>query len=56
VSEKTGATAAARRSAKGKRLGRPRVAVDAARIAYLRASGLSWPATARETGLAAGTV
>ena len=29
--------------AKGKRLGRPRVAVDAARIARLRASGLPWP-------------
>src|SRR6266436_5975544 len=29
--------------AKGKKLGRPRVVVDAARIARLRASGLSWP-------------
>jgi len=36
--------------AKGKRLGRPRVAVDAARIAILRASGLSWPKIAAELG------
>ncbi|MGA3293837.1 MAG: recombinase family protein [Candidatus Acidiferrales bacterium] len=42
--------------AKGKRLGRPRVAVDAARIARLRASGLSWPAVARELGVSVGTV
>jgi DNA invertase Pin-like site-specific DNA recombinase len=42
--------------AKGKRLGRPRVAVDAAQIARLRESGLSWPAIAREMGLAVGTV
>jgi DNA invertase Pin-like site-specific DNA recombinase len=31
--------------AKGKRLGRPRVAVDPSRIARLRASGLSWPSS-----------
>jgi DNA invertase Pin-like site-specific DNA recombinase len=42
--------------AKGKRLGRPRVAVDVARIASLRASGLSWPAVARELGVSVGTV
>jgi DNA invertase Pin-like site-specific DNA recombinase len=42
--------------AKGKRLGRPRVVVDAAKIARLRASGASWPAIAREMGLSVGTV
>ena len=42
--------------AKGKRLGRPPVAVDAARIAALRAQGLSWPAIARQMGLSVGTV
>jgi DNA invertase Pin-like site-specific DNA recombinase len=42
--------------AKGKRIGRPRVAVDAARIAALRASGLSWPSIAREMGVSVGTV
>jgi len=42
--------------AKGKRLGRPRVAVDAAKIARLRASGASWPTIARELGLSVGTV
>jgi DNA invertase Pin-like site-specific DNA recombinase len=42
--------------AKGKRLGRPRVCVDAARIASLRASGLSWPKIAREVGASVGTV
>jgi DNA invertase Pin-like site-specific DNA recombinase len=36
--------------AKGKRLGRPRVAVDAARIAVLRAQGQSWRAIASELG------
>jgi len=40
---------------KGKRLGRPRVTVDAARIAALRASGLSWPQVAKEMGLSVGT-
>jgi DNA invertase Pin-like site-specific DNA recombinase len=34
--------------AKGKRLGRPRVAVDTAQIARLRAQGRSWPQIARE--------
>jgi DNA invertase Pin-like site-specific DNA recombinase len=42
--------------AKGKRLGRPRVAVDAAGVRELRASGLSWPAVARELGVSVGTV
>ena len=42
--------------AKGKRLGRPRVAVDAARIGRLRAQGQSWPKIARELGLSVGTV
>ena len=41
---------------KGKRLGRPRVKVDAARIAALRASGLSWPKIAAELGVSVGTV
>jgi DNA invertase Pin-like site-specific DNA recombinase len=40
--------------AKGRRLGRPRVAVDAARIAALRAQGHSWSAICQETGLNAG--
>jgi DNA invertase Pin-like site-specific DNA recombinase len=42
--------------AKGKILGRPRVAVDAARINRLRAQGRSWPKIARELGLSVGTV
>jgi DNA invertase Pin-like site-specific DNA recombinase len=41
---------------KGKRLGRPRVCVDTARIASLRASGRSWPQIAAELGLSVGTV
>lgn len=41
--------------AKGKRLGRPRVAVDAAKVARLRASGFSWPKIARELGVSVGT-
>jgi DNA invertase Pin-like site-specific DNA recombinase len=41
--------------AKGKRLGRPRVSVDAVRIATLRASGLSWPKIAAELGVSVGT-
>jgi DNA invertase Pin-like site-specific DNA recombinase len=41
---------------RGKRLGRPRVNVDAARIAALRASGLSWPKIAAELGVSVGTV
>src|SRR3989441_12943457 len=42
--------------AKGKRLGRPRAAVDAARIGRLRAQGHSWPKIARELGVSVGTV
>src|SRR5256885_12393892 len=42
--------------AKGKRLGRPRVIVDAAKIATLRAAGVSWPKIAAELGVAVGTV
>jgi Homeodomain-like domain-containing protein len=42
--------------AKGKKLGRPRVIVDAARIARLRASGASWPKIAAELGVSVGTV
>src|ERR1700682_897649 len=42
--------------AKGKTLGRPRVVVDAAKIARLRASGASWPKIARELGVSVGTV
>jgi DNA invertase Pin-like site-specific DNA recombinase len=41
--------------AKGKRLGRPRVALDARRIAALRKSGASWATICRETGLSKGT-
>jgi len=41
--------------AKGKHLGRPRVAVDTRRIAMLRKSGASWAAICRETGLSKGT-
>jgi DNA invertase Pin-like site-specific DNA recombinase len=41
--------------AKGKRLGRPRKFVDAARIAALRAQGLSWAAIAEQLGIGEGT-
>jgi len=41
--------------AKGKRLGRPRVALDARRIATLRNGGASWATICRETGLSKGT-
>ena len=41
--------------AKGRKLGRPRVAVDACRIATLRAQGCSWGTIHRETGIAKGT-
>lgn len=37
--------------AKGKTLGRPRVAVDTARISQLRASGLAWRAIAAQVDL-----
>ena len=42
--------------AKGKTLGRPRVAVDASRIALLRASGQPWRAIAKTLGVSVGTV
>jgi len=42
--------------AKGKRLGRPRVLVDSARIASLRAQGLSWAAVGERLGVSEGTV
>ena len=41
--------------AKGKRIGRPRVTVDASRIAALRAQGHSWSTICRETGIGKGT-
>jgi DNA invertase Pin-like site-specific DNA recombinase len=41
--------------AKGKRLGRPRVTVDAARIASLRASGASWQTITSQLGISAGS-
>jgi DNA invertase Pin-like site-specific DNA recombinase len=42
--------------AKGRKLGRPRITLDAARIGRLRAAGLSWPKIARELGVSVGTV
>jgi DNA invertase Pin-like site-specific DNA recombinase len=42
--------------AKGKRLGRPRKMVDAARITALRMNGKSWRTIAREMKLSVGTV
>jgi len=41
--------------AKGRRLGRPRVTVDASRIASLRAQGRSWAQVVAETGASKGT-
>jgi DNA invertase Pin-like site-specific DNA recombinase len=41
--------------AKGKRLGRPRVIVDAAKIGRLRAQGLSWSKIGDELGIGEGT-
>jgi DNA invertase Pin-like site-specific DNA recombinase len=41
--------------AKGKRLGRPRVAVDVVKIASLRASGASWQNITHQLGISAGT-
>jgi hypothetical protein len=41
---------------KGKILGRPRVIVDAAKIATLRASGASWRAISKQLGVGIGTV
>jgi DNA invertase Pin-like site-specific DNA recombinase len=42
--------------AKGKRLGRPKVSVDSARIVMLRNAGRSWSEIAQETGWTKGTV
>lgn len=41
--------------AKGKTLGRPRVAVDTAKIASLRTSGASWQTITCQLGISAGT-
>jgi DNA invertase Pin-like site-specific DNA recombinase len=41
--------------AKGKTLGRPRVTVDTAKIASLRASGNSWQSITHQLGISAGT-
>lgn len=41
--------------AKGKHVGRPKVAVDGARIAFLRVQGRSWSEITRETGISKGT-
>jgi DNA invertase Pin-like site-specific DNA recombinase len=41
--------------AKGKRLGRPPVVVDSAKVASLRASGLSWRAVGKELGVSVRT-
>ncbi len=41
--------------AKGKRMGRPRVAVDARKIESLRRQGRSWAEITRETGISKGT-
>jgi len=41
--------------ARGKRLGRPRITVDASRIAILRAQGHSWAAVSSELGIGKGT-
>ena len=42
--------------ARGKLLGRPRVAVDELRIAELKAAGCGWKAIAAELGLGVGTI
>src|ERR1700730_3185354 len=42
--------------ARGKRLGRPRVTVDASRIAVLRSEGLSWAKIGERLGVGEGTV
>lgn len=42
--------------AKGKRLGRPRTVVDAARVAALRARGLGWKRIASLMGIGVGTI
>ena len=42
--------------AKGKRLGRPPVVVNSLQVARLRASGASWRAISRQTGIAIATL
>ena len=42
--------------AKGKKLGRPRKAVDCAKIATLRAQGCGWKKIAAKLGMGVGTV
>jgi len=44
-----------RAKAQGKKLGRPRVAVDAGRVAALRAQGHSWAMITKELGIGKGT-
>lgn len=41
--------------AKGKKLGRPRVTVDPAQVAHLRAQGASWRAISKQLGISIGT-
>ena len=41
---------------RGKRLGRPKITVDASRIALLRAQGCSWRSIAAELSIGVGTV
>jgi DNA invertase Pin-like site-specific DNA recombinase len=41
--------------AKGKRLGRPKVAADASQVADLRKAGCSWSEVCKQTGLSKGT-
>ena len=41
--------------AKGKRLGRPRVVVDASKVACLRAEGRSWASISKQLGIGKGT-
>ena len=54
ISERTRAGMALAR-ARGKRIGRPKVAVDAAAIRELRAQGLSWDSIAAQTGVSRAT-
>jgi DNA invertase Pin-like site-specific DNA recombinase len=42
--------------AKGKSIGRPKLAVDSLEIARLRESGATWRAIAKATGISVGTV
>jgi putative DNA-invertase from lambdoid prophage Rac len=42
-------------SAKGKRIGRPKVVVDASRVAAMRSAGASWDTIRRELSIGKGT-